>query len=71
MSSLQVDIPAKLGFLFQPYRYKVAHGGRGGGKSWSYAAALLIQGLERPLRVGCFREVQKSIKDSVHKLLGD
>lgn len=71
MSKLQVDIPDKLGFLFEPKRYKVAYGGRGGAKSWAFADALLIQGLQSPTRIGCFREIQKSIKDSVHKLLGD
>jgi phage terminase large subunit len=71
LSDLQIDIPEKLGFLFEPHRYKVAYGGRGGGKSWAFADALLIQGLEKPLRIGCFREIQKSIKDSVHKLLAD
>lgn len=71
MSNLTAEIPASLGCLFEPHRYKVAHGGRGGGKSWAFADALLIQGVQNPLRVGCFREVQKSIKDSVHKLLGD
>lgn len=65
------DFPDKLQFLFEPHRYKVAHGGRGSGKSWGFARALLIQAYQSPLRVGCFREVQKSIKDSVHKLLGD
>ena len=71
MSDLKVEIPEKLGFLFEPHRYKVAYGGRGGAKSWAFADALLIQGLQSPLRIGCFREIQKSIKDSVHKLLGD
>lgn len=71
MSSLSVQAPSKLGFLYEPHRYKVAYGGRGGGKSWAIADALLIQGIEKPLRIGCFREVQKSIRDSVHKLLGD
>jgi len=71
LSDLKVEIPEKLGFLFEPHRYKVAHGGRGGAKSWAFADALLIQGLQSPLRIGCFREIQKSIKDSVHKLLGD
>jgi len=42
LSKLRVEIPEKLGCLFEPYRYKVAYGGRGGGKSWSFAAALLI-----------------------------
>lgn len=49
----------------------MAYGGRGGAKSWAFADALLVQGLQGPLRIGCFREIQKSIKDSVHKLLGD
>ena len=68
---MQVEFPEKLRFLFQPARYKVARGGRGSAKSWSFARALLIQGAAEPLRIGCFREIQKSIKDSVHKLLGD
>lgn len=71
MYSLSIQIPEKLGFLFQPYRYKVAHGGRGSGKSWGFARALLVLAAKTKLRVLCTREVQKSIKDSVHKLLAD
>jgi phage terminase large subunit len=63
--------PSKLKYLFEPHRYKVAYGGRGSGKSWSYARALLMMGTEKPLRVLCTREVQKSIKQSVHTLLKD
>lgn len=63
--------PEKLEFLFQPSRYKVAYGGRGGTKSWGFARALLIGGWKVPLRVLCAREIQNSIKDSVHKLLSD
>lgn len=70
-SRVEWQFPEKLGFLFEPHRYKAAYGGRDGGKSWSYARALLALGAERPLRIGCFREVQRSIKDSVHKLLSD
>lgn len=66
-----VEFPAKLQFLFRPARYKVARGGRASAKSWSYARALLTIGANRPLRILCTREVQKSIKDSVHKLLSD
>lgn len=57
--------------MFDPYRYKVAYGGRDGAKSWSFARALLLMGAEKALRIGCFRENQKSIRDSVHKLLSD
>ncbi len=71
MSEKQIEFPEKLGGLFEPHRYKVAHGGRGGGKSWAFARALLILGARQPLRILCTREVQKSIRDSVHKLLGD
>lgn len=63
--------PKKLRFLFQPMRYKVAYGGRGSAKSWSFARTLLIQAARKPLRILCTREVQKSIRDSVHKLLSD
>lgn len=58
-------------FLFQPMRYKVAFGGRGSGKSWAFARALLVQGAQQPLRILCSREVQKSIKESVKRLLDD
>jgi phage terminase large subunit len=64
-------MPEALEFLFQPSRYKVARGGRGSGKSWGFARALLIQGYQKPLRILCTREVQKSIKQSVHQLLKD
>lgn len=67
----RLQLPAKLAGLFQPKRYKVMHGGRGGGKSWAVAAALLVLAADRPLRVLCAREVQKSMRDSVHRLLKD
>jgi phage terminase large subunit len=63
--------PNKLDFLFEPHRYKVAYGGRGSGKSWGFARALLLQAANKPLRVLCAREVQRSIKNSVHQLLSD
>ena len=55
--------------LFRPHRYKVFYGGRGSGKSWSVARALLLLGYEKTLRILCAREIQRSISDSVHKLL--
>lgn len=68
---MEVELPEKLQFLFDEARYKCAHGGRGSAKSWSFARALLIKGRMKPLRILCARELQKSIKDSVHKLLND
>ena len=52
-------------------RYKVMYGGRGGGKSWAVADALLIKCTKAPLRILCARELQVSIADSVHRLLSD
>lgn len=69
--NVEAKFPEKLKSLFQPKRYKVYYGGRGGAKSWGIARALLIMGAERPIRILCAREFQKSIKDSVHKLLSD
>lgn len=69
MTTSNAEFPEKLSFLFQPSRYKVLHGGRGGAKSWGVARALLIQGTQQPLRILCAREFQTSIKDSVHHLL--
>lgn len=67
----QIEFPLKLQCLFEPARYKVLWGGRGGAKSWGIARALLIIGANKPIRVLCAREFQTSIKDSVHKLLSD
>lgn len=68
---MSIQLPQALQFLFEPHRYKVAYGGRGSGKSWGFARALLLQGANEPLRVLCTREIQKSLADSVHKLLSD
>lgn len=73
-----LQLPEQLAFLLEPAttqpgggRFKVIHGGRGSAKSMSIAQALLIRGLDRKLKILCAREVQNSIKDSVHALLKD
>lgn len=71
MATVKAEFPDKLQCLFQPARYKVLYGGRGGAKSWGVARALLILAAGKPLRVLCAREFQVSMKDSVHKLLSD
>jgi len=65
------EFPEKLGFLFDKSRYKVLYGGRGSGKSWGVARALISIALQKPVRVLCAREFQNSISDSVHALLAD
>jgi phage terminase large subunit len=73
--AVDVFIPAQLDILYQPapltgeVRYRVLHGGRGGTKSWGIADALLIHGARQKLRIGCFREFQSSLSESVHALL--
>ena len=57
--------------LEEKKRYKLYNGGRGGGKSYAFADTLLIKGTEEKLFIACFREIQNSIADSVHKLLAD
>jgi phage terminase large subunit len=63
--------PPAFDYFDQPKRYKAAYGGRGSGKSHSIVRKLLQRGMDKPLRIVCAREIQKSIKDSVHKLLRD
>ena len=52
-------------------RYKVLEGGRGGGKSTPTADALVVKAANEKLRILCTREMQNSIRDSVHRLLCD
>lgn len=66
-----LQIPDAYSGLFEPARYKVYYGGRGGGKSWAVVDALLLLGMQKPLRILCARELQNSIADSVHRLLCD
>ncbi len=72
MSHLKLAIPPKLIPLHQTKkRYVNIEGGRGSGKSWTIADFLLIKGYETKQRILCTREIQNSIRDSVHKLLSD
>lgn len=66
-----VELPGWGHLLWDDFRHLGLHGGRGGAKSRSIATALVIQATERHERVLCGREVQKSIKDSVKRLLDD
>jgi phage terminase large subunit len=65
------QLPAWAQQLWTPSRYKAARGGRGSGKSRSIATALVLQSAAGHQRVLCGREVQRSIKDSVKRLLDD
>ncbi len=78
MNSSRVQVPEAFRFLWdekaddgRAVRYRAVHGGRGSAKSHSFAQALVLKAADQPLRIGCFREVQKSIRDSVKRLLDD
>lgn len=58
--------------LLAPARYKGAHGGRGSGKSRFFGTKLIMRSLAQPgLRWVCIREVQKSLEQSVKRMLED
>lgn len=67
-----IQMPETFRFLFEDgWRYKASYGGRGSGKSHAFAQALVLQAAQKPLRILCAREIQRSIKDSVKRLLDD
>lgn len=69
---MNFELPEKLVFfLSEKARYKVAYGGRGSAKSWTVARCLVLLALQSKIRILCTRQLQTSIKDSVHKLLSD
>jgi len=67
MATAEIKLPPKLVPVFSgKARYRGAHGGRGSGKSFSFAKMLAVRGYVKPSRLLCARELQNSIKDSVH-----
>lgn len=67
---LQVELAAALYPVFDGQaRYRVAYGGRGSTKSWGFARMALVYAYQRKRRILCARELQNSIKESVHHLL--
>lgn len=69
---IQLNIPDKmLPFWTERKSFKVAKGGRGGGKSWSIGRMLVIKAYTETHLILCAREYQNSISDSVHRLLKD
>ena len=69
---MTIELPEKLlFFLTENKRYKVAYGGRGSAKSWTVARCLILNAIKSKVRILCTRQLQTSIKDSVHKLLCD
>lgn len=70
MTVARIQLPPKLIPVFAPPRgsvqYRGAYGGRGSGKSFSFALMAAVWGYAEPLRILCTRELQVSIKESFH-----
>lgn len=66
---VNIPVPKAFRFLTRKAPYKVLYGGRVSAKSWSVARVLLAMAAVRRLRILCARELQVSIRDSVHQLL--
>ena len=67
MTTAQIKLPPKLVPVFTgPARYRGARGGRGSGKSFSFAKMMAVHGYASKKKLLCCREIQASIKDSVH-----
>lgn len=74
MTRKQIDILEPFVELVQPSQYwrnYVYYGGRSSGKSHGIAQCLIMLGQSKKYRILCTREIQNTIKDSVHKLLAD
>ncbi|WP_343711897.1 PBSX family phage terminase large subunit [Inquilinus sp.] len=70
--ALDLSTPRAFVPLLEPARYKGAHGGRGSGKSHFFAEMLIERAiLQEGLRAVCIREIQKSLEQSVKRLLED
>lgn len=70
MKEIEIKIPKQFEALFEPkYRHLVYYGGRSAAKSYTICLFLLLKMMERKCLVLCVREVQRSIEDSVHRLM--
>lgn len=67
---MRIKVPRKLRpFLEKKKRYKIAYGGRGAAKSMTIADILSLKGWTEDALIGCIREYQNSLEDSVYGLL--
>ena len=65
---MQISLPAKLRPVFEPdyVRYRCAYGGRGSGKTMSFAQMAILRAYTGKIRIVCAREIMNSIRESVH-----
>ena len=65
----QTQVVPCLEVFRKPAPYKISYGGRGSGKSWSFASLLSQKLTAEKHNLLCCREIQKSLEDSSYKLL--
>lgn len=71
MAELNINTPRWFVPLLENARYKGAYGGRGSGKSHAFAEYIVERCVMGRTDVVCLREVQRSLKQSVKKLIED
>ena len=72
MSILEIPTARVYAPLLKPSRYKGAYGGRGSGKSHFFCERIIEDSVAEPgLRTVCIREVQKTLDQSVKRLIED
>ena len=69
MSIRRIETPRAFAPLLNPARYKGAHGGRGSGKSHFFGEMLIERSILEKTDAVCVREIQRSLDQSVKKLL--
>jgi phage terminase large subunit len=69
VTTLTIETPAVFEPLLGSARYKGAYGGRGSGKSHFFAESLIERSIMEKTDAVCAREIQKSLDQSVKKLL--
>ena len=57
------------GELYRPRRYKVLYGGRGSGKTWAVAQALVLAAASRKLRITTAREFETTLDQSAKRTI--
>ncbi|MGC9239872.1 MAG: PBSX family phage terminase large subunit [Acidithiobacillus sp.] len=68
---LDIQTPRIFLPLLEPARYKGVYGGRGSGKSHFFAELLIERCIAEKIDAVCLREVQRTLDESVKKLLED
>jgi phage terminase large subunit len=69
LSVLRIETAEVFEPLLKPARYKGAHGGRGSAKSHHFAGQVIEESIADKLDFVCIREVQRTLDQSVKKLL--